>query len=212
MEFSFSLNPESVYPEISKFSLFSELPIFTSIQLKRAAIFYLNSAEVISLNRLKCHRSRTSYFAIRGKHGNSCLNAYDNLPGIKENTSLKFDQIERLVFDSVDFAKLFSDKSQTKLKTEWIRKSNYVLTEIFSLQQQYRSTLSPVNGELEVSMLQYEQEQTQFVIRIERGRNLPPKDLSSQTSDPYVLVSTIPDWSNEGIQKSSTVKGNAYVQ
>lgn len=61
-------------------------------------------------------------------------------------------------------------------------------------------------------MLQYEQEQTQFVIRIERGRNLPPKDLSSQTSDPYVLVSTIPDWNNEGTQKSSTVHGNAHLQ
>ena len=61
-------------------------------------------------------------------------------------------------------------------------------------------------------MLQYEQEQTQFVIRIERGRNLPPKDLSSQASDPYVLVSTIPDWNNEGTQKSSTVNGNAYLQ
>jgi len=61
-------------------------------------------------------------------------------------------------------------------------------------------------------MLQYEQEQTQFVIRIERGRNLPPKDLSSQTSDPYVLVSTIPDWNNEGTQKSSTVNGNAHLQ
>ena len=61
-------------------------------------------------------------------------------------------------------------------------------------------------------MLQYEQEQTQFVIRIERGRNLPPKDLPSQTSDPYVEVSTIPDWNNEGSQKSSTVNGNARIQ
>ena len=61
-------------------------------------------------------------------------------------------------------------------------------------------------------MLQYEQEQTQFAIRIERGRNLPPKDLSSQTSDPYVLVSTIPDWNNEGTKRSSTVNGNAHVQ
>lgn len=87
-----------------------------------------------------------------------------------------------------------------------------VCFKIFYSQQQYRSTLLPVNGELEVSMLQYEQEQTQFAIRIERGRNLPPKDLSSQTSDPYVLVSTIPDWNNEGTQKSSTVSGNAHVQ
>jgi len=77
-----------------------------------------------------------------------------------------------------------------------------------SIFEQYRSTLLPVNGELEVSMLQYEQEQTQFAIRIERGRNLPPKDLSSQTSDPYVLVSTIPDWNNEGTQRSSTVNGD----
>ena len=61
-------------------------------------------------------------------------------------------------------------------------------------------------------MLQYEQEGTQFVIRVERGRNLPPKDLSSQTSDPYVLVSTIPDWNNEGTRKSSTVNGNAHLQ
>ena len=83
--------------------------------------------------------------------------------------------------------------------------------QIFSLQQQNRRTLSPVNGELEVSMLQYEEEQTQFVIRIERGRNLPPKDLNSQTSDPYVLVSTIPDWNNEGTQKSSTVNGDAHA-
>lgn len=57
-------------------------------------------------------------------------------------------------------------------------------------------------------MLQYEQERTQFAMRIERGRNLPAKDLSSQTSDPYVLVSTIPDWNNEGTKKSSTVNGN----
>ena len=83
--------------------------------------------------------------------------------------------------------------------------------QIFSLQQQNRRTLSPVNGELEVSMLQYEEEQTQFVIRIERGRNLPPKDPNSQTSDPYVLVSTIPDWNNEGTQKSSTVNGDAHA-
>lgn len=61
-------------------------------------------------------------------------------------------------------------------------------------------------------MLQYEQAQTQFVMRIEKGRNLPPKDLSSQTSDPYVLVSTVPDWNNEGTQKSTTVNGNAQSQ
>ena len=61
-------------------------------------------------------------------------------------------------------------------------------------------------------MLQYEQQQTKFVMRIERGRNLPPKDLSSQTSDTYVLVSTIPDWNNEGTKKTSTVNGNARIK
>lgn len=108
----------------------------------------------------------------------------------------------------MDFANWFQTKSPRPNGEE-----NLIVSfKIFSLQQQYRSTLSPVNGELEVSILQYEQEQTQVVIRIERSRNLSAKDLSSQTSDSYVLVSIIPDWNNEGTQKSSTVNGDAHVQ
>ena len=61
-------------------------------------------------------------------------------------------------------------------------------------------------------MLQYEQRQTQLALRIERGHNLPPKDLSRQTSDPYVLVSIIPDWNNEGTKATSTVYGNTLMK
>lgn len=61
-------------------------------------------------------------------------------------------------------------------------------------------------------MLRYERRQTQFVLRIERGRNLPPKDRSRQTSDPYVLVSIIPDWNNEGTKTTSTVNGKALMK
>lgn len=80
-----------------------------------------------------------------------------------------------------------------------------------SVLQQYHHTVLPVSGELEISMLRYEFEQTKFVIRVTRGRNLPPGDSPGQTSDPYVIISTIPDWNNEGTQKTSSVNGNKQI-
>ena len=60
-------------------------------------------------------------------------------------------------------------------------------------------------------MLRYEFEQTKFVLRVMQGRNLPARDLPSQTSDPYVKISIIPDWNNEGSQQTSTISGIKQV-
>ena len=60
-------------------------------------------------------------------------------------------------------------------------------------------------------MLKYELARTKFALRVPKGRNLPPRDSLGQTSDPYVVVSIIPDWNNEGTQKTSTVEGNYQI-
>ena len=81
------------------------------------------------------------------------------------------------------------------------------LYSILFFPQKYHHTVLAVGGDLEISMLRYDFEQTKFVLRVLKGRNLPSRDLPSQTSDPYVKVSIIPDWNNEGPQQTSTISG-----
>ena len=59
-------------------------------------------------------------------------------------------------------------------------------------------------------MLRYELERTKFVVRVMKGRNLPVRDSPAKTSDPYVVISTIPDWNNEGTMRTSPVKGAVH--
>ena len=59
-------------------------------------------------------------------------------------------------------------------------------------------------------MLRYELGSTKFVVRVTKGRNLPARDSPAQTSDPYVVISTIPDWNNEGTMRTSPVYGAVH--
>lgn len=59
-------------------------------------------------------------------------------------------------------------------------------------------------------MLRYELQRTKFVVRVMKGRNLPARDSPAQTSDPYVVISTIPDWNNEGAMRTSPVNGAVH--
>ena len=73
--------------------------------------------------------------------------------------------------------------------------------------QQLKDLVTPVTGQLEISMLQYDFTESVFLMKILQARDLLGRDFPSGLSDPYAIISIIPAWRGQGSQKSRTING-----
>lgn len=64
-----------------------------------------------------------------------------------------------------------------------------------------------VQGELEISMLQYDFKESVFLMKILQARDLLARDFPSSSSDPYAIISLMPAWRDQGSQKSRIMNG-----
>ena len=73
--------------------------------------------------------------------------------------------------------------------------------------QRLKDLVTPVSGELEISMLQYDFTESVFLMKILQARDLLGRDSPSGLSDPYAIISIIPAWRGQDSQKSRTING-----
>ncbi len=76
----------------------------------------------------------------------------------------------------------------------------------FILQQSKIHTTS-ITGSLQVAILQFTS--NTLTVHVLQGINLAARDFPSLLSDPYVLVSIVPDWNRVGALKSPIINGES---
>lgn len=75
--------------------------------------------------------------------------------------------------------------------------------------QSFRAMVTAVSGEIQISMLKYNDEGNRFALKVLGARDLSSRDLPSKSADPYVLISFIPN--DHGTKRSTTKKGKACI-
>ena len=73
--------------------------------------------------------------------------------------------------------------------------------------QRLKYLVTPVSGQLEISMLQYDFTESVFLMKILQARDLLARDIPSGLSDPYAIISIIPSWRGQTSQKSRIING-----
>ncbi|XP_048583966.1 laminin subunit alpha-1 isoform X2 [Nematostella vectensis] len=90
---------------------------------------------------------------------------------------------------------------------EILNNTDRLLKNATSANEQYQSLVAGVAGEVQVSMLEFDDVRNELMVKVLQGRNLSPRDLPSETADPYFLVAIQPDWGNSGTLKSTIIQG-----
>lgn len=105
-------------------------------------------------------------------------------------------------------------KTLIEKATEILKHSDYVLDKATEnvekaqeIYQKYKDMVSSAQGELEISMLQYDFKKSVFLMKILQARDLLGRDLPSGSSDPYAIISIMPSWRDQGSQKSRIMNG-----
>lgn len=78
--------------------------------------------------------------------------------------------------------------------------------------QHLKDLVTPVSGELEISMLQYDFTESVFLMKILQARGLLGRDIPSGLSDPYAIISIIPAWRGQKSQRSRIINGKIAIE
>jgi hypothetical protein len=79
------------------------------------------------------------------------------------------------------------------------------------INQQLEDLVTPVSGQIEISMLQYDFTGSVFLMKILQARDLLGRDFPSGLSDPYAIISIIPAWRGQGSQMSRIINGKFEI-